>query len=438
MAQNTHELEAQYIIDESPEVTLGESPYLNKFFSIFPALSSRNYLLYSFGQLISLIGTWLQIVAQGWLVFQLTNSAFWLGVVSALAFLPALLFSLFGGVIVDRFPKKHLLIFTQVSSMILAFILGILTLTHLITVWEIGLLAFLLGMVGALDSPARQSFTTEMVGKERLASAIALNSAFFNSARVLGPAVAGFLIVLVGTGGAFILNGFSYIAVIIALLLMNVPLVVHRHDLKPLAAIKEGISFAYSNITIRMLMVLTAVLAIFGWSYTTIFPIIAEDRYHLGAAGLGYLYAAMGLGALAATIILSAGSKKYAPEKFIFTGSAIFIPAMLLFSLSLNFVLSLFFLFLTGFGLILQIITINSTIQHLVSNEIRGRVMSIYVLMLVGMGPIGNFGIGWLAQRFGVSLALQLFTFVILVFVLLLFSRRHKIFVASKIITTST
>ncbi len=428
MAQSNHELEVQYIVDESPEVALGESPYLNKFFTFFPALSSRNYLLYSFGQLISLIGTWLQIVAQGWLVFELTNSAFLLGVVAALAFLPSLLFSLFGGVIVDRFPKKHLLIFTQVSSMILAFILGILTITHLINVWEIGALAFLLGMVWALDSPARQAFVTEMVGKERLASAIALNAGFFNAARVVGPAVAGFLIVAVGTGGAFILNGLSYIAVIIALLLMNVPLIVHKHGLNPLAAIREGIVYAYANVTIRMLLVLTGALAIFGWSYATLFPIIAQDNYHLGAAGLCYLYAAMGLGALTATIIVSARSKKYAPEKFIFTGSAIFVITMLLFSLNISFVLSLIFLFFTGFGLILQVTTINSTIQHIVPNEIRGRVMSIYILMLVGVGPIGNFTIGWLAQKFGVPLALQLFAFAVLAFALLLFSQRKRVF----------
>ena len=192
--------------------------WLKKIAATFPAIQSRNYKLYFTGQLISLIGTWLQIVAQGWLVLKLTNSVFMIGLIAALSTLPSLVFTLFGGVIVDRFLKRKILLITQSFSMALAMILGVLTILHLITVWQIGLLAFLLGLVAAVDAPARQAFVPEIVNKEQLPSAIALNSGAFNSARVIGPGIAGILIAIIGTGGAFLINGISYIAVIIALL----------------------------------------------------------------------------------------------------------------------------------------------------------------------------------------------------------------------------
>jgi MFS family permease len=419
--------EETYIIDESPEISVGEIPYFNKIFNIFPALKSKNYLLYFLGQLISLIGTWLQIVAEGWLVLQLTNSVFMLGLVAAISSIPTLLFSLHGGVIVDRFPKKKILIFTQSSSMVLALIFGVLTVLKLINVPEILVISFLFGMIGALDAPARQAFVPEIAGKENLASAIALNSGTFNAARVIGPAVAGFLIVIVGTGGAFILNGLSYIAVIAALFAMNVPYIVHKSKLNPTAAIKQGLVFSFSHPIIRSLLILLAVVSIFGWSYTTVMPAIAQNVYHMGAAGLGYLYAAGGLGALAATILVSATFNKVSPTKYIFGGNVLFAVFIFLFSLNLNFFLSLVFIFLAGFGLLVQLTTINSTIQHMVGNEMRGRVMSIYVLMFIGTSPLGNYEIGWLSDKFGISLAIQVGAVIVFIFGLFLFSIRKKI-----------
>jgi MFS family permease len=419
--------EEAYIIGESPEISVGEAPYLNRLFHLFPALKSKNYLLYFSGQLISLIGTWLQIVAQGWLVLQLTNSVFLLGVVSAISTLPTLLFSLYGGVIVDRFPKKKILIFTQGSSMILAFILGILTVLKLINVPEIMVLSFLLGIITAVDAPARQAFVPEVAGKKNLASAIALNSGIFNAARVIGPAVAGFLIVIVGTGGAFILNGISYIAVIAALFAMKVPSFVRRNKLNPTAAIKEGLAYSFSHPIIRPLLLLLAVVSIFGWSYTTIMPAIAQNVYHMGAGGLGYLYAASGLGALAATVLVSATFGKVSPVKYIFGGNLIFAVFIFLFSLNLNFILSLLFIFLAGFGLLVQLTTINSTIQSMIGNEMRGRVMSIYVLMFIGTSPIGSYEIGWLSDKFGTSFAIQIGAVIVFIFGLFLFSIRKRI-----------
>ena len=211
------------ILHESQDISIGGNySWVTRLKSAIPAFQNRNYKLYFFGQLISLTGTWLQVVAQGWLVLKLTNSAYYLGLIAALSTLPSLFLTMFGGVIVDQFPKRRILILTQTSSMILAFVLGFLTVFKIITVWEIGIIAFLLGVVNAIDAPARQSFVPEIVNKEQLASAIALNSSMFNAARVIGPSLAGILIALIGTGGAFIVNGVSYIAVIIALLSMKI------------------------------------------------------------------------------------------------------------------------------------------------------------------------------------------------------------------------
>ena len=231
----------------------------------FPALQNKNYRIYIFGQFISVIGTWLQIVAQGWLVLQLSNSAFLIGLVAALATAPSLLFSLFGGVIVDRFPKKKVLFFTQSSSMVLALTLGILTLLNLATIPLICIMAFLMGTVNAVDAPARQAFVSELVNKEQLPSAIALNSGIFNAGRVVGPGLAGLLIALVGTGGAFISNGISYIAVIIALFFLNLPTSAPSLNTNPLQAIKNGVQYSFSHPAIRPLLLFTGMTSIFGW-----------------------------------------------------------------------------------------------------------------------------------------------------------------------------
>ncbi len=437
-SSSNYQKEEEYIIDESLEISIGEIPYLGKIFGIFPALKNKNYLLYFLGQLISLIGTWLQVVAQGWLVLQLTNSAFLLGLVTAISTLPTLIFSLHGGVIVDRFPKRKILIFTQTSSMILAFALGILTVLKIINVGEILILSFLLGLVTAVDAPARQAFVPEMVGKEKLPSAIALNSGVFNAARVIGPAVAGFLIVIVGTGGAFILNGISYIAVIVALFAMTVPSIVGKNKLNPTAAIKEGLSYSFGHPIIRSLLILISVVSVFGWSYSTILPYIAQDIYHMGAAGLGYLYAAAGLGALAATVIVSATLKKISPTVYIFGGNFLFAVSIFLFSLNINFILSLVFLFFAGFGLLIQVTALNTTIQNMVPHEIRGRVMSIYVLMFIGTSPIGSFEIGWLSDKMGTSFAIQAGAIVVFAFGLLMFFRRNKILEQYKLYRENT
>lgn len=397
-----------------------------RFFSAFPAFRHKNYRLYFAGQFVSLIGTWLQIVALGWLVLQLTNSAFLVGVASALAALPVLIFSLVGGVIVDRFSTKNILIFTQGISMFLAFVLGFLTVFHKITVSEIFVIAFISGVVSALDGPARQSFVIELVDKKDLASAIALNSGTFNGARVIGPAFAGFLIGLIGTGGAFIINGVSFLAVIFALLFIRIQPVVQRVHLHPLKAIREGISYSFSHPIIKNLLIFAAVSSIFGWSYSTIMPVIAKNIFHKNAVGLGYLYSASGVGALIAAFIISIFSKKVNPMTFIFGGSILFSLSIILFSLTSNFLLALILLFFSGVGLMAQFTTMNTSIQHAVPDAIRGRVMSIYMLMFLGMFPIGSFQVGFLAEHFGSQLAVRVGAFVILLFSVGLYLNEKK------------
>lgn len=420
--------EEQYIYEGSPEISVGEAPgWTDKFFSLFPAFRKRNYKLYFAGQLTSTIGTWLQIVAQGWLVLQLTNSAFLIGVVAAVSTLPSLFFSLIGGVVVDRFSKKRVLLFTQASSMVLAFILGILTIFNVINVLEIIILAFLLGLVSAVDAPARQAFAVETVGKEDLASAIALNSATFNGARVIGPSIAGFLIVVFGTGGAFVINGISYLAIIVALLFIRVKVKLPQTHPHPFRAIKEGVSYGFSHPIIRIFLLLTAITSVFGWSYATIMPIIARNIFHLGAAGLGYLYAASGMGALLGAVIVSAFSKKVSPLFFILGGNFLFVFSIIGFTFTSQAIFALPFLFVAGLGLLLQFSTMNTTIQRLVEDKYRGRVLSLYVTMFMGFFPFGNFQIGFFTEHFGSSFAIRLGATIVFIFGLMIFLNRKKI-----------
>lgn len=420
--------EEQYIIGESQEITLGESPLLvKKIYTLFPALQNKNYFIFFITSLVSLIGSWLQIVAEGWLVLQMTNSAFWVGMVAALSTLPILLFSLFGGVIIDRMPKKNILVFTQSAAMFLAFVYGFLTVFHVINIFEISVLAFLLGVVSAIDMPARQSFIPKVVDSKDLGSAIALGSGAFNAARVIGPSVAGILIALTGSGGAFILNGISYIPVILALYYMSVHEVIPSEHPAPFKAIKQGIVYVARHPVIRTLLILTGITSIFGWSYSTMMPVIAKNTFHLDASGLGYLYAAGGLGAMVATVIVSSLSKKNLSVFFIFGGNVVFTIGIILFTFTTNLFIALFLLALVGVGLLSQFTTLNTTIQHMVTDEVRGRVMSIYTLIFIGFLPFGNFEIGFLSEHFGTQIAIRIGAVVVLASGIIFFMMRKKI-----------
>ena len=420
--------EENFIANSNPEVPVGPgSTWIIKIQNAFPAFQSLNYKLYFSGQLVSMIGTWMQIVAQSWLVLQLTESVFLIGLVMALSTLPTLLFTLYGGVIVDRFPKKEILFFTQICAMVLAFLLGILTIFDWITIWEICVIAFLLGTVNAIDAPARQAFVSELVNKEQLSSAIALNSGMFNSARVIGPTIAGVMIAVIGTGGAFILNALSYVAVLLALRKIKIQDVKPAHLPNPIAAIKEGIQYSVTHPIIRTLFIVIGIVSVFGWSYTTVLPIIAKKDFHAGAAGLGYLYAASGLGSLLATIVITLYSKKISPMYFIVGGTIIFSISIFLFSYTKDINMASLLLFLSGFGLLSFASQSNTTIQTLVKSEFRGRVMSIYVLMFIGLTPLGNFQIGLVSEYMGTSFALRAGAVVVLASGLTVFFLRKRI-----------
>jgi MFS family permease len=410
--------EDKYIVNESPEIDVGESVgWTDKILSSIPAFKSRNYSLYFIGQLVSMIGTWLQIVAEGWLIFQLSHSAFYVGLSAAASTIPSLFLSLIGGVIVDRFPKKRVILITQTCAMILAFTLGILTLMNIITVWQIIFLAFLLGIVQSIDVPARQAYVSELVDdKKFLSSAIALNSTIYNSARVIGPTIAGLLIAFFGLGMAFVLNGISYIAVIIALLFIHTKTILPKIHSSPLKAIREGLVYAFSHPTIKSLLISSAFISVFGWSYSTLLPVMANNTFHLDAAGLGYLYAATGMGALLATVIISAYSNRVNPYVFIVGGNILFAIGLLIFTFTTSAYFAYIFLFVVGFSLVGMFAMVNSTIQHSVSDNMRGRVMSIYALFFMGFSPLGNFGIGFAADKWGSEIAIRISAIITLLF----------------------
>lgn len=392
----------------------------------FPAIGHKNYRVYFLGQLISLIGSWLQTVAQGWLVFELTKSAFMVGVVTALGFLPILLLSLIGGVIVDRFQKRKILILTQGASMVLGIILGILALSGYANVFWVSFIAILTGIVNAIDTPARQSFTVEMVGSEHLPSAIALNMGSFNTARVIGPAIAGILIASFGTGWAFLLNGISFAGPLVALLFMRVKSDVPKYHQHPLRSIKIGVNYVRKHSYIKSLLIFIAISSIFGWPYTTMMPIISEQVFHSDAAGLGILYSVAGAGAIVSTLIISGFYKKFKVENLIFAGSAVFSAAIISFSLTNKFSFALPALFFTGMGLALQNALVNSAIQHKTEHSLRGRVMSIFTMCLMGMQPIGSFQIGLVTEYFGPQFAVALGGFAMLLNLLFLYYSLHK------------
>lgn len=420
--------EEAYIVDESAELSVGEAPgWTRYFFKAFPALSYPNYRLYFTGQLISLVGTWLQTVAQGYLVYEITKSAFWVGLIGALQTLPVLLFALIGGVIVDRFKKRNILYVTQFGQMILAFILGALTIFGTVDKYDIAVLSFLLGIFTAIDMPARQTFMNKMVDKKHLSSAVSLSAGIFNGARIVGPASAGILITIFGVGGAFILNGISFIAVIVALLMMRVNEEITHDHLHPIKAIKEGLEYAFSHDVIRPLLLLATVNSVFGWSYITVMPVIASDVFHQGAEGLGYLQAAAGVGAVAGAIVVSTFARRLPARLFIIGGTFVFAVAILLFSYTTQLIPGMVVLLLAGYGLLSAFSMMNTTIQTRATDEIRGRVMSIYTLMFIGMAPFGNLTVGFLSEQYGVMNALRIHASIMLMTLALFYLTQKRL-----------
>jgi len=391
----------------------------------FRALRHRNYRLYWTGQLVSLIGTWMQSVAQGWLMHRLTSSALMLGLLGFMQFLPVLLLSLWAGVIVDSMDKRKLLLITQSAFLVQAALLATAVSTGGVKPWMVLALAFVFGTINALDLPVRQSFVVELAGKEDLSNAIALNSAAFNSARVVGPAIAGVLLATVGEAGCFWLNALSYIAVIGSIWRMDlVPRPVARFDAKrAVEAMAEGIRYAKTVRPLRNLLTLLGLTAGLGFQYMILLPVYVREILKADAKAYGLLVSAFGLGSLVSAAWMTRKQDRWALRRNIFIGLFTGAIGMGVFAWSRSLPLSLAMGFLAGFGLILYIATTNVLIQVSTEDRYRGRVMSLYTLMFVGTAPIGALASGWIAQRFGAPVATTVSAAVLLGGALWMFRR---------------
>ena len=378
------------------------------------ALQHRNFQLFFAGQLVSLIGTWMQSTAQLWLVYKLTGSAAVLGVFAFANQIPILLLASLGGYVADHYDRHRSVVWTQAASMVLAFLLSALTLTGAIRVWEIIVIAFLVGVVNAFDVPIRQAFLVQMVGREDLPNAIALNSSIFNGARVVGPAVAGFAIVWVGEGWCFFLNGVSFLAVIAALLAMRI----ERTRMAPqegsaLRNFVEGFRFAMSDLPIRSALLLVALLSLLV-QYATLLPIFADDILHGGARGLGILMGCAGVGALLGALHFAARTSYKGLARWIAGTSATTATGLILFSQSRVFWLSAAVLFFVGFAATVQLAATNTVAQSRVPDALRGRMMAVYATMFMGIQPLGALLAGGVAKHIGAPTTLAIFGVVLL------------------------
>ena len=369
---------------------------------VLRALHHRNYRLFFGGQLISLTGTWMQTVAQSWLVYRLTGSAVLLGFVGFSSQIPVFLLAPVGGSAADRYNRRRILVVTQTAAMLLAFILAALTLSGRVQVWHVFVLAAFLGVVNAFDLPTRQAFVADMVGREDLINAIALNSTMFNGARMIGPAVAGLLIDTIGEGWCFLANGVSYLAVIAGLLMMS--MTVRTPAPLPgsaLASIIEGFRYVKRTRQIRALLLLLGLVSLVGMPYTVLMPIFAAQILHGGPRGLGILVSAIGFGALAGALTLAAKKGIRGLNSWVALSATGFGVSLILFSLSRSFWLSAALLLPVGFSVMVEMASSNTLIQSLVPDSLRGRVMAVYSMMFMGMAPLGSLLAGALAQRLG-------------------------------------
>ena len=367
----------------------------------FSALKHPNYKLWFRGQMLSLFGTWMQRTAEGFLIFELTHSPLYLGYVGFAMGLPAWLFMIYGGVVADRFSRKNVLMITQIVMMFLAVILAALTFSGLIQPWHIIVLAFLLGTANAFDAPARQAFVLELVEREDLTNAIALNSTMFNTATAIGPAIAGITYALFGPAWCFTINGISFIGVLIALKKMNLsPFIKAEKKTSTFTDLKEGFKYIYSEKTVLTLISLVAIISIFGISYITLLPAWAVTILHGDAATNGFLQSARGIGAMASALFIASLGRFAFTGKLLTVGTILFPALMIVFSFLHWLPSALVLLVGIGFSIILIFNLANALVQRLVPDELRGRIMAVYSFTFFGFLPIGALLMGALAEKF--------------------------------------
>jgi MFS family permease len=372
------------------------------------ALRNRNFRLFWSGNFLSNIGTWMQNVAQGWLVLLLTGSAFWLGVVGFAGSIPFLLFTLFGGVIADRADKRRLLLVTQTAMMILAFLLAGLAWFKVITVWEVAAIAFLNGTAMSMNAPSYQALVPKLVKREDLTNAIALNSAQFNMSRILGPSLGGYAMILFGVAGNFFLNGLSFLAVLWALVRIEYPRETPARHESIWVSLRGGFSYLRSEPQMLVLIWMVVAVSLLGIPFLTFIPYFAKVQLNAGESGLGWLLAGSGTGAvLAAMTVASMGVLRHRGRVVTVCG-VIFFLAIIGFCFSRSFALSECLAFVEGFNGILMISCFNVTIQHLSSDEMRGRVMSIYATGFLGLPPLGSLLAGELSRYIATGQALAM------------------------------
>ena len=386
---------------ETPATTRRPPPS-SRWSVMFRALQHRNFQLFFGGQLISLIGTWMDNIAEAWLVYRLTGSSLLLGTVAFAGQIPVFLLAPLGGMAADRWNRRSIVIATQASSMVLAGILAALTISGRVKVWEVVTLAALMGVVNAFDIPARQAFLVEMVGREDLMNAIALNSSMFNGARVIGPAIAGILVASIGEGWCFFANSVSYIAVIAGLLLMKIN---RRAAREPMASalehIAEGFRFVRHTMPIFALLMLLGLVSLVAMPYSVLMPIFAARILHGNARTLGTLMGATGVGALTGALVLASRTGLKGLGSWVAFSCAGFGAALILFSFSHWYLVSLVFLVPVGFFMMVQMASSNTLIQAMVPDRLRGRTMAVYSMMFMGMAPLGSLLAGALGNRIG-------------------------------------
>jgi MFS family permease len=373
------------------------------------ALRHRNFQLFFAGQVISLTGTWMESVAQAWLIYRMTGSSVLLGLVSFANQIPVFLISPMGGHLADRLNRHKIILFTQAASMALALTLAWLTLSHRIQIWQLFVLASLMGIVNAFDIPARQSFLVEMVGREDMINAIALNSTMFNAARLIGPAIAGVLVAKIGEGWCFFANGVSYVAVIAGLLAMRLgPFVPRLATTSVWQNIREGMHYAARTKPIRTLLGMLGVLSFAGLPFTVLMPIFADGILHHGSQGFGLLMSSIGLGAMFGALLLASRTGVTGLSRWLVIASAVFSASLFGFAFSRSLPLSCALMFTAGFSMMIQVGSTNTLLQSMVPDHFRGRVMSLYSMMLIGIGPLGAMTAGFEASHLGAPFTLAL------------------------------
>jgi MFS family permease len=380
---------------------------MSKLSNTFRALNYRNYRLFFIGQGISVIGTMMQQMAQGWLVYRLTNSPLMLGIVAFAGQAPSFFMTPIAGLISDRKDRRRILLIADITSMIMAFILAMLVLWKMVAPWHIIIISIISGIAGTFEMTTRHSFIPQMVDDEKdLGNAIALNSVIFNVARLIGPAVAGAIIAAAGEGMCFILNGVSFITVIWALLLMKLNKHVETAQSNPVKELKEGFNYVIHSVSLRNIIILMAVISLTGSAVLVLLPVFAKDILHGGPQTFGFLTGAVGLGALLGALYMASRKTVRGLGNVILFALFLFGAALIVSAFTNSIFTTIPLLAICGVGTMLHMASSNTILQTVTDNDKRGRVMSFYLLSFSGFGPLGNLAAGWLAKIYGVRIVI--------------------------------